>query len=332
MVQSSSSSVGSPRRRGASRLGAEILDDDFLDMAVAPVEIGGSEERLEALLARLADADEDAGGEGDLPLARQPHRLEPELGDLVGRAVMNLAGRQEPLGRALQHQPHRGRDRAQQDYIGLRHHAGVDMRQKAGLAHNQRAHIGEVCERAGLTHGAKRLGGGGIAQLGLVAQGEERLVAAGCRAGAGDGKYVIGREIGRMTLARPLGEGAVMAHVAAELGERDEDLARIGDEPAVAFLGQRRRFRHERGERHRGQPRDQVRWVLPMLDHVSRTPALCRLPKDWPPRRPGVKASLRRLRRMPPQRPRQCTLEEKGLATSDRTATLVLLHRREPSN
>ena len=59
-VQSSSSSDGS----GASTifvpgLRAEVLDDHLLDVAVALVEVADREQRLDPLLARLADPDQD---------------------------------------------------------------------------------------------------------------------------------------------------------------------------------------------------------------------------------------------------------------------------------
>ena len=43
-----------------SGLGAEILHDDFLDVAVRAVQIAQCQQRLDALAPRLADADQDA--------------------------------------------------------------------------------------------------------------------------------------------------------------------------------------------------------------------------------------------------------------------------------
>ena len=72
-------------------LGAEILDDDFLDMAVALVQIAQRQQRVDPLGARLADADQDAGGERHVELARRLDRGEPRRRGLVGRAVMRAA-------------------------------------------------------------------------------------------------------------------------------------------------------------------------------------------------------------------------------------------------
>ena len=74
IVQSSSSSGGS----GASAifvpgLGAEVLDDHLLHLRAGR---GDREQRLEPLLAGLADPDQDPGRERDARLAGEPQRLE----------------------------------------------------------------------------------------------------------------------------------------------------------------------------------------------------------------------------------------------------------------
>ena len=92
----------------------------------------------------------------------------------------------------------------------------------------------------------QRLARGGIAQFGLVAQREQRFVAAGLGPGAGDRQHRLGIEIDRLPGPRRVGEGAVVAHVAAQLGQRDKDFGRIGDEIAVALVAQFRRGFHQR--------------------------------------------------------------------------------------
>src|SRR3989442_755991 len=59
------------------RLGAEVLDDDLLDVAVLFVEVADRDERVDPLASRLADADEQAGRERNAELA-------VERDDLVG--------------------------------------------------------------------------------------------------------------------------------------------------------------------------------------------------------------------------------------------------------
>src|SRR5205807_4887 len=56
------------------RLGAEVLHDHFLHVAVALVQIADGDEGVGALARRLADADQDARGERDRELARELDR------------------------------------------------------------------------------------------------------------------------------------------------------------------------------------------------------------------------------------------------------------------
>src|SRR5438552_12842508 len=81
------------RRGGHARawLCAEILDDDFLDVTVALVQLAQGEQRLDALAAGLADADQDAGGERYRHLAGRGDAVEPARRLLVGRAEMRPA-------------------------------------------------------------------------------------------------------------------------------------------------------------------------------------------------------------------------------------------------
>src|SRR5439155_6032960 len=59
-----------------ARLGAEVLDDDFLDVTVALVQIADGGERVDALGGRLADPDQDPGRERDCELAGESDRAQ----------------------------------------------------------------------------------------------------------------------------------------------------------------------------------------------------------------------------------------------------------------
>ena len=59
-------------------------------------------------------------------------------------------------------------------------------------------------------------------------------MAAGRRAGARDRQHLVERHEGARAAPRRPGERAVAADVAAEHGQRDEDLRRVGDEPVPA--------------------------------------------------------------------------------------------------
>ena len=59
---------------------------------------------------------------------------------------------------------------------------------------------------------------------------------------------LLGREERGVELGGRLGEGAVVAVIPAEHGQRDEDLARVRDDVAVTQVAQRGRLRHETGQ------------------------------------------------------------------------------------
>ena len=67
-----------------------------------------------------------------------------------------------------------------------------------------------------------------VAKLRFVAESEQRFLATGPDPGACDDPHGVARQIGRLTGARRMGKGAVVADVAAKLGQRNEDLAGIG--------------------------------------------------------------------------------------------------------
>ena len=63
-----------------------------------------------------------------------------------------------------------------------------------------------------------------VTQFGFVAQGEQGLMAARVRAGAGDGQYLFSTEIGPLPGPWGLREGAVVADVATQFCQRDKTL------------------------------------------------------------------------------------------------------------
>src|SRR5947209_13530076 len=92
----------------------------------------------------------------------------------------------------------------------------------------------------------KLLGGGAIADFRLVTEREQRFLAA-CRASsARDGKDLIDGEIRPLVSARRLRKRTVMADIAAKLGQRNEYLARIGDQRTVCCIAPFRRSPQQR--------------------------------------------------------------------------------------
>ncbi len=123
----------------------------------------------------------------------------------------------------------------------LAHHPGIEVRQQAGLLQHQPRHGGEIGERRRVAERGQFLARLPVAQLRLVAEREQGLVAAGPRAGARDGEHLVRGEEGALAAPRRMGEGAVVADIAAELGERDEHLARDGDDVAEPGIAHPRR-------------------------------------------------------------------------------------------
>ena len=109
---------------------------------------------------------------------------------------------------------------------------GLTMRQKPGLLEHEPGTAGEVLQRGLAAERAKLVPRGLVAKLRLVAEGEERLAAAGRRPGAGDGEHLVLGHVRTLAALRRPGERAVTADIAAERGQRDEDLGRVRDESA----------------------------------------------------------------------------------------------------
>ncbi len=114
--------------------------------------------------------------------------------------------------------------------------AGVGVGEQAGLLQDEAAHGGEVVHRRGVALCRQPVPGHGVALLGLLAQGEEGLVAARGLPGLGDGQHLLGEQVGGGDAGRRLGEGAVAAAVPAQHGQGDEDLGRERDPPPVGAV------------------------------------------------------------------------------------------------
>ena len=112
------------------------------------------------------------------------------------------------------------------------------MRQQPGLARAPGGHVGDVVQRAVVAVLGEPDPGDLPAVLGPVAQGEEGLLAAHRRALAGDAEHLLGfqvrRQPGCRELGRRLDEDAVVAAVAAQVGQRQEDLAGVGHDARAA--------------------------------------------------------------------------------------------------
>ena len=227
-------------------LGAKVLDDDLLDVAVFGVDAADGEQRLDAFQARLADADENAGGEGHPRPSGIGQRLQAHGGNLVRRAVVRHALLGEPLGCGFQHDAHGGRDGPQLGDLRRRHVARVQVRQQPGFLEHGLGGVAQVVEGRRVAVLGQPLPRRPIAQFGLFAQGEERFLAAHPRPVPRHVEHRFQAHVRDVQLGGRLREGAVVADVAAQMRERNEDLARIGDEIAEAAVAQFGRNRAQR--------------------------------------------------------------------------------------
>ncbi len=186
----------------------------------------------------------EVNGTAAAPAARMV--VEADRGNLVGAVVMRAALLAEPLRRRLQHDALRHRHRPQRGDLGSGHDAGIDVRQQTRLGEHQPGHRGEVGDRRVVTQARQLLARGHPAQLRLVAQREQGLAAAGLGACARDRQHLVGRQVAALAAPRRLDERAVVALVAAQSRQRNEHLARVGDQVAMAGIADDGRCRHHR--------------------------------------------------------------------------------------
>ena len=161
--------------------------------------------------------------------------LQPHLGVLVGRPVVDLARlREEPPRGCLQHHPHRGCDRTEHVELVGPQHPGVQVAEQAGLGRDRLRHVGDVLQRRGVAVAVEPVSGLGPAFLGTVAEREERLLAPDCAALPRDGEHLLARHVDGFVLLeqlpRRIYEDAVVAPVTAQGRERDEHLPRVRED------------------------------------------------------------------------------------------------------
>ena len=287
--------AGGRLRHGRPRLGQEVLDDDLLHVAVPGVGRGDGPQRRQLPGPVVADPDQDPRGEGDGQLAG---RLEG--GQAPGRVLVGCtAVGGQPAGQRFDHHPLTGRHLTKDRQLVARQRSGVGVGEQAGLLDHQPAHGRQIVDRRRVPVRRQPVPGHRVTLLGLLAQGEEGLVATGRLPGPGDREDLLGRQVGRGQPGRRLGEGAVATAVAAQHGQRDEDLGREGDPPAVCLVtcraGQRDEVDQGRvqeifvGE-HWGQSRGRHRWrrgppATPSCRRAPERPG-CRRRAAAGPRRP----------------------------------------------
>ena len=194
-----------------------------MQVAVFGVHLGQRFERVDALLGRLADADEDPARERDLQLAGRADRVEPDRRVLRRRALVD-----DEVGvDRLEHQPLRGRHLAQPGEVLLRDRADVRVRQHAALERalaRPRDVRGEVVVPV-LREPRRDLG----VHLRLLAGEHEQLLRAAARRVVEQPLDLVRRvQVGAVRRER-----AVLAVAPARPRQRQREVAREGDPPAA---------------------------------------------------------------------------------------------------
>ena len=203
--------VGHPR----AGLGPEILDDDFLNMAILVMQVADGDQRFDLFVAGFADADQQAGCERHFGAARLGDRGQTARRLLVGRPEMRAAARAQPIGAAFQHDAHRRGMGPQQGIVRPIHQTGVEVRQQACLLQHQFGHFGEIGQGGVMAQTRQRLTRRAIAIFGPIAQREQRLPASCRNPCPCDRQHFVAAEISVARPCRRGGEGAIMADVAA---------------------------------------------------------------------------------------------------------------------
>src|SRR5699024_10292653 len=131
-------------------------------------------------------------------------------------------------------------DRLEPGQLGPGHDARVEVWQQPRLLQDADRHRPHVVERRVEASGFEPVAGLGPALLRAVPEGEQGFLAARLRAAAAELHHLIGLEEHALArgaeLPRNGDERAVVAPVAAQPGEWDEDLAGVGDDPGSALV------------------------------------------------------------------------------------------------
>ncbi len=136
-------------------------------------------------------------------------RARPAASSVASRTAGTLSGEpkcgtpalRQPVRRRLQHDALRHRDLAQPFDPALVHDAGIEVGQQSRLLQNQGGRLLQIVQRRLGAQRPQRLPRGGIAQLRLVAEREQRLLAARSPARPRDLQHVLRQQVGRLRLA-----------------------------------------------------------------------------------------------------------------------------------
>src|SRR6516162_6505470 len=126
--------------------------------------------------------------------------------------------------------------------------ARIKVRKQSGLLVDRARGLREIRQGRAMSQARELIGGGSVAQLRLVAEREQRLLAACGTTRPRNGKRFVEGQIRPLVLTRRMSKRAVMTNVAAKLGQRNKNLARIRDDGAVGGVAPAGGRAHERGK------------------------------------------------------------------------------------
>ena len=151
-------------------LGAEVLDDHLLEVAVFGVQVAQSEQRLDALGPRLANANQDAARRRDLQSTHPGESVEADRRLLVGRAIVRHALLAQACARSLEHDPLRRGEGAKRCELLVVEDARVGVGQETGLGEDALHAVREVRGGCGEAKLGELDARGLVAQLRLIAE------------------------------------------------------------------------------------------------------------------------------------------------------------------
>src|SRR5262249_47085946 len=156
----------------------KILNDDFLYVPVSVVERAQRQQRIDSLLAGFPDADQNARGERHALLAGRVDARQPRLRMLVGRAMVGAAALAQPLGYGFEHEALGEGDGAQRGHVGWRQMARIEVWKQSGLLVDRARGLRQIRQGRAMSEPGELVGSASVAQLRLVAEREQCLLAA----------------------------------------------------------------------------------------------------------------------------------------------------------
>src|SRR5262249_10009075 len=131
--------------------------------------------------------------------------------------------------------------------IGWRQMARIEVWKQSGLLVDRARGLRQVRQGRAMSAPGELIGGGSVAQLRLVAEREQCLLAARGMSRPRDGQHFVEGEVRALVLARRMSKRAVMANVAEKLRQRKKTLAGIRDEGPVRAIARAGGHAKQRG-------------------------------------------------------------------------------------